>query len=145
MSIEKENRVIIDTNLFISFLIGKKLKTLKEQIINLRVRLLFSEPTIKEIDLVTKKPKLQKYFNPSDVSDLIDFIQLIGEFVIIKNEPDICRDPKDNFLLGLSESGKADYLVTGDSDLIILKHYKQTKIITYSEFENILAKMGTKA
>ena len=52
---EKENRVIIDTNLFISFLIGKKLNILKEQIINLKVRLLFSELTIKEIGLVTKK------------------------------------------------------------------------------------------
>ena len=142
---EKENRVIIDTNLFISFLIGKKLKTLKKQIINLKVRLLFSELTIKEIGLVTKKPKLQKYFNPSDVINLIDFIRLIGEFIFIKDEPGICRDPKDNFLLGLADSGNADYLVTGDSDLLILKHYKHTKIITYTEFEKIISVTGTKA
>ncbi|MFH1005326.1 MAG: putative toxin-antitoxin system toxin component, PIN family [Bacteroidota bacterium] len=145
MKREKEIRVIIDTNLFISFLIGKRLKSLKEQIINLKVRLLFTELTIKEIDLVTKKPKLQKYFNQSDVSYLLDFIQLVGEFIIIKKEPDICRDPKDNFLLGLSESGKAEYLVTGDSDLLILKQYKHTKIITYTEFEKILSEIGTKA
>ncbi|PIY02131.1 MAG: hypothetical protein COZ21_15765 [Bacteroidetes bacterium CG_4_10_14_3_um_filter_31_20] len=61
-----------------SFLIGKKLKTLKKQIINLKVRLFFSELTIKEIGLVTKKPKLQKYFNPSDVIDLIDFIRRLN-------------------------------------------------------------------
>ena len=42
-----------------------------------------------------------------------------------------CRDHKDNFLLSLTVESKSDYLVTGDSDLLIIK---KTKILTWTEF-----------
>lgn len=58
-----------------------------------------------------------------------------GNIYKVNNEPSLCRDPKDNFLLGLSEISKADYLITGDNDLLILKKYKKTEIITIKEFE----------
>jgi len=46
----------------------------------------------------------------------------------------ICRDPKDNFLLALARDGKADYLLTGDNDLLDLKKFGKTKIITITNF-----------
>ena len=46
---------------------------------------------------------------------------------------DICRDEKDNFLLNLSVDGKADYLVTGDKDLLVLEMINKTRILTYRE------------
>ncbi|MCD4791572.1 MAG: putative toxin-antitoxin system toxin component, PIN family [Bacteroidales bacterium] len=138
---KKVNRIIIDTNLFISFLIGKKLKGLKDLIVNSKIRLLFTHQTIQEIQIVTKRSKLKKYFKQKDINDLIDLIQTIGEFVIVYSEPKICRDPKDNFLLGLADKGKANYLVTGDHDLLELRQYKSTKIITYIKFEEIM--LGT--
>ncbi|MFN3803082.1 putative toxin-antitoxin system toxin component, PIN family [Belliella pelovolcani] len=45
-----------------------------------------------------------------------------------------CRDPKDNFLLSLSVDGKADFLVTGDSDLLVLGKIEKTKIVSWAEF-----------
>ena len=45
-----------------------------------------------------------------------------------------CRDPKDNFLLSLSVDGKADFLVTGDSDLLVLEKIEKTKIVSWTEF-----------
>ena len=49
-----------------------------------------------------------------------------------------CRDTKDNYLLNLSIDGKADYLITGDKDLLVLKKIENTQIVTLKEFENII-------
>ena len=46
----------------------------------------------------------------------------------------ICRDDKDNFLLALAKDGKADYLLTGDNDLLELKKFGKTKIQTLASF-----------
>jgi len=135
---KKRIKVIIDTNLFISFLIGKRLVSLKQTLVNSIIQLIFSEQNISELKIVTGRPKFKKYFNPDDVSDLIDLIQTIGKIFKVTREPDICRDPKDNFLLALSDKSKADYLVTGDTDLLSIEEYKGTKIITIEEFEALI-------
>ena len=59
-------------------------------------------------------------------------------FIEVKSEINKCRDPKDNFLLGLCDIGTADFLVTGDKDLLELLEYKGTKIISPSKLENLL-------
>ncbi len=46
----------------------------------------------------------------------------------------ICRDEKDNFLLSLSVDSKAEYLITGDKDLLVLEKIENTEILTFSEF-----------
>lgn len=52
----------------------------------------------------------------------------------------ISRDPKDNFLLDLIDYSKADYLVTGDKDLLEHNPFKTVKILTPTEFEKELVK-----
>ncbi len=135
----KENRVIIDTNIFISFLIGKRLHNLKDQIVNFKIRLLYSDQLIDEILIVTQRPKLIKYFPKANIDELIDLIHKVGDNVLISKEPDICRDPKDNFMLAIADKGRADFLITGDRDLISLIKYKQTKIISYKDFEKLIS------
>ena len=46
----------------------------------------------------------------------------------------VCRDEKDNKFLECAESAKADYIVSGDEDLLYLKEFKSTRIITAKEF-----------
>ena len=55
-----------------------------------------------------------------------------------KSKVNVCRDTKDEFLLALSKDGKADYLVTGDKDLLSLYRYRKTDIVTFSQFIEIL-------
>jgi putative PIN family toxin of toxin-antitoxin system len=134
----KKIRIIIDTNLFISFLIGKRLKGLKNSLVENKFELIYTSQILEELRIVTQRPYFRKFFIESDVLDLIDFVQLIGIEYELGKEPDVCRDPKDNFLLGLSEISKANYLVTGDSDLLVIGKFNLTEIINYSEFEKIL-------
>jgi predicted nucleic acid-binding protein len=48
------------------------------------------------------------------------------------------RDPKDNFLLDLIDVSGADYLITGDKDLLSLNPFKTAKILTPADFETAL-------
>lgn len=137
MQLNNQIKVIIDTNLFISFLIGKRLKKLKDYLVNSNVILIFAEQNILELEIVSKRDKFKKYFTPAQIADLIDFIYTVGQVHKIKKYPELCRDPKDNFLLALAEKGKANYLVTGDKDLLEIVQYKSTKIVPLSEFEEL--------
>jgi uncharacterized protein len=133
-----EIRVVIDTNVMIGFLIGKRLRKLKDKLSNSSVKLILTEQLLTELKLVTGRPKFVKYFDKQDVNEFIDLISIIGLFYPIKEIPEICRDSKDNFLLGLCFDGNADYLVTGDWDLLDLKEYKGTSIITANDFTKII-------
>jgi predicted nucleic acid-binding protein len=44
------------------------------------------------------------------------------------------RDPKDLYLLSLAKAADANFLLTGDKDLLVLEWYNLTEIISYSEF-----------
>ena len=52
----------------------------------------------------------------------------------------ICRDPFDDYVLAAAKEGGADYLVTEDKDLLILKKYNDVKIVNISTFRTILDK-----
>lgn len=131
-------KVIIDTNLFISFLIGKKLQGLKEKVVDFRFELIFAEQSIQELMMVSQRQKFNKYFKAEDLDNLVDLIMTIGRIFKINHVPTICRDPKDDYLLELARKSKADYLVTGDIDLLEIENYKGTRIITVKEFDRII-------
>jgi putative PIN family toxin of toxin-antitoxin system len=50
-------------------------------------------------------------------------------------EQSICRDPDDDVILACALEGKADYLVTGDADLLELKIFKGIRMVTPRDFE----------
>ncbi len=131
-------RVVIDTNIWIAFLIGKTLSGLSKAIITDRIKVLFSQELFEEFIEVLQRPKFKKYFSQNDITELISLIHLNTEFIEIRERFKDCRDPKDNFLLDLCVSGKADYLLTGDAELLVLTPFHGVKIINYSEFRTIL-------
>jgi putative PIN family toxin of toxin-antitoxin system len=133
-----EIRVVVDTNVMVSFLIGKRLRKMKDKLSDASIKLILTDQLINELKLVTSRPKFRKYFNKQDVVEFIELISIIGLSYTIQDIPKICRDSKDNFLLSLCVIGEVDFLVTGDNDLLDLQEYKGTKIIMASEFEKIL-------
>ncbi|MFN7415507.1 MAG: putative toxin-antitoxin system toxin component, PIN family [Dolichospermum sp.] len=126
-------KIIIDTNLWISFLIGKELKELKNLLVEETIQLIISEQILEEITLVTQRPKLQKYFPSHKVHELIQLLRTIGVFINTISEVFICRDVKDNYLLGLAKDSDANFLVTGDQDLLVIGKFENTEIVTYQE------------
>ena len=94
-----------------------------------------------ELIEVLQRPKFTKYFSQEDIQEFISLIHSKVEWVEINKHFDDCRDSKDNFLLDLCVSGKADYLISGDEDLLILNPFRNTDIINYRKFQEILDKI----
>lgn len=134
----KRTKLILDTNFWVSYLISDKLKYLDETILGTTVQLVFSEELIEEFITVSQREKFSKFFEKKDVEKLIELFSTFGIFYKTSSKITDCRDPKDNFLLNLAIDSKADFLATGDKDLLILKQIGKTKIITLNELEEIL-------
>ena len=136
----KSKRIIIDTNLWISFLISKRLDILEKIIFQDNVILLFSNELIDEIKVSIEKPKLKKHFSLVSLSDMLESIEEFSELIHVKSKVTVCRDSKDNFLLSLAKDGKANYILTGDKDLLVLRKFGKIQIVTLSDY---FSKRGT--
>lgn len=99
-----------------------------------------TDQLIAELKKVTSRKKLKKYFPKESVLELLELLEIIAEKVEIKSTYYLSRDPKDNFLLDLIDFSKADYVVTGDKDLLEHNPFKTAKIITPVVFEKELEK-----
>lgn len=131
---QRKTRIVIDTNIWISFLLTKDFSELDKIFKDAKAVLLFSEELLQEFIDVAGRPKFKKYFTSTDLQELLIQIKGHGEFIKIKSSAIICRDPKDNFLLSLSKDGKASHLITGDKDLLDLKRFGRTQIITLRKY-----------
>lgn len=130
----KVSRVIIDTNLWISFLITKNHIKLDKILFSGKFILVFSEELLDEFLEVANRLKFRKYFSKTDIENILITIEEYADFVKVNTKVDLCRDFKDNFLLSLATDGDADYLITGDDDLLELKQFRETQIMTISDF-----------
>ena len=78
---------------------------------------------------------MKKYFPKKNVNELIDLLEIIAENVVIKPTHKLCRDVKDNFLFDLIDYSKADYLVTGDKDILVHNPFLTATILSPTDFE----------
>ncbi|WP_028295348.1 putative toxin-antitoxin system toxin component, PIN family [Olivibacter sitiensis] len=138
MAKNRPANIIVDTNLWISFIISKKYHLLDILLYTNMVRILFSFELIEEIEATINKPKLRKYFTGDALTDMLEAFDAFIDIVTVKSDVIICRDPKDNFLLALAKDGKADYLLTGDKDLLDIEKFGRTKILTLTDFLDLM-------
>ncbi len=67
-------RLVIDTNIWISFLIGKTLSVLAEAIVSKNVIILFSVELFEELIEVLQRPRFEKYFSQENIQEFISLI-----------------------------------------------------------------------
>jgi putative PIN family toxin of toxin-antitoxin system len=131
-------KVIIDTNLWISFLIGKRLSVLKSLLTNSALTVFVCDKLLEEIRHISSKQKIRKYVDDDDVKDTFIIIDRFCKSAVIQQEVvSPVRDINDLYLLSLADAVQADYIITGDKDLLILQTHNQTKIVTYNDFAHI--------
>lgn len=130
----KPLKLIVDTNLWVSFIISNKLSLLDPFLFNEEARLLFSKELITEIQETIAKPRLKKYFKTNALEEMLSTFEPFIDLIEVESIVTVCRDPKDNFLLALAKDGKADYLLTGDKDLLDLIKFGKTQIKTITTF-----------
>ena len=136
----KKKRIIIDTNLWISFLISKNPVHIEFILLSEKFDVYFSNNLLEEFINVSSREKFRNYFPIEDILSLTHLLHKHSNFIEVLTNIKLCRDEKDDFLLNLAIDGKADYLITGDKDLLILQKIENTKILTYPNFVNEMEK-----
>ena len=136
-------KVIVDVNIWISFLIGRRLQRVFDVLVKPQIILIFSKELLQELYDVTQRPKFSKYFSSSEkVQELLDFLSSIGVMMELPDElPERCRDCKDDYLLELAMVSNADFLITGDKDLLVMQTIGECQIVTAAEFDAATASM----
>ena len=134
------SKVIIDTNIWISFLIGHQTALVRRMLTDLRFDVYACARLVEEIRDVASRDKIRKHLGPNDLDDLLAIINAFCQFVTIEAgvSPTAVRDPKDLYLLALADTIGADYIVSGDADLTDLGQYNQTSIIKLADFKAMM-------
>jgi len=134
-----EPRTVFDTGVVVSAVLLPR--SVPRQAFDLAVqtgRLLVSEATIEELDEVLRRSKFDKYIS---VRHRLEFLMALvnqAEIVPITRRFSACRDPKDDKFLELAVSGRANLIVSGDSDLLHLNPFQGVTVINPSDFLRLL-------
>ena len=135
-------RAVLDTNQLVSSLLSTQ--GLQAQLIDAWRRrayvLLFAPGQIEEVGEVLARPKITRKY-PVSLGDRGAFLDLLrAEAILLPDAPApaVCRNPDDDYVLGCAKAGAADYLVTGDADLLSLSQYKGVSIVGAREFLSVV-------
>ncbi len=129
-------RLVLDANVVIAAFAARGLcESLVEFCLGSH-EILLSEPLLEEIRRnLAKKVKLDQQ-TVMGIERLLRENGSLLQPVAVPSEA--CRDADDLHLLGLVEAGRADYLVTGDDDLLTLNHFGRCRIVTPRQFWSLM-------
>ena len=126
---------ILDSNIWISYLITRRLDTLVVLIQQNHLIILTSQHLIEEISEVLFRPKFKKYLKQSDIKEFIAIHLKLCRHIDADESPTQLTDSKDNFLLNLYDNGRATVLVSGDKELLREASELKYQVWTLKEFE----------
>lgn len=86
------------------------------------------------IDEAVDKFRNKFKFPEENIEDFIDILITYCHIIDVTSKFDVVRDKKDNKIIECAFDGNADYIVTGDPDLLVLKEFKGIKIIKAKGF-----------
>ncbi|MFZ1009377.1 MAG: putative toxin-antitoxin system toxin component, PIN family [Candidatus Sulfotelmatobacter sp.] len=128
-------RVVVDTNVFVSRLLrfdsvpGRA----AEKAIHNAV-LLVSQPTMSELARVLTQAKFDRYARMEQRLQFILLVTHTAQFVPIVHPVRECHDPKDDKFLEVALNGRADVIVTGDSDLLEMHPWRGVEIMAPAQY-----------
>jgi len=140
-------KAVLDSNVFVS---GASIsQTPPSQMMNLWRKgayiLVTSPQILEEVHEVLLRPKIISYTGLS-IKETNEFVEKIIQRAYVTEgkqlSHSVSRDLKDDKFLSCAVEAKADYIITGDQDLLVLKVYKEINILTPREFLDILSKGG---
>jgi uncharacterized protein len=128
-------RVVVDTNVLVSAVLFRS----SQPAIALRKviqhdTLLISQEIFEEWHEVLMRPKFDRYVAEALRTEFLETILDDAIWVEIQESVVACRDPKDDKFLSLAVSGQADFIVTGDQDLLVLHPFRGIAIFRPEEF-----------
>ncbi len=130
---------IVDTNVVVSGLLkGGASRQIYSAFKTGEFNLILSNIMFEEIMHVLGRRKFQNLITPEERKELAYFLQAKASFVAPLDSISICRDPEDNHILACAVEARADFIVTGDKDLLILNPFRGISILTPAKFLKLL-------
>jgi len=139
-------RVVIDPNLLVSYLLthrGSIAQIIDTHLAQEDFIRLGCVQLLKELDRVLQYSKFQLYFDDETHLRFVALIASLSELVDVPDEvPRIIRDPKDDYLIACALIGNAEFLVSGDKDVLVLNAAETVRVVTAKQFLEILSAVG---
>ena len=130
---------VFDTNVLISTLISRgKPRELWNEVLEGKIRLELSNELLKEFNEVIVRPEFKKYLRRSSLTRFRRILlQKVNITRVKVRFAQITEDADDNIVFEAAYSSGAEYIVSGDNDLLRLKEFKGIKIVTVDEMLKI--------
>jgi putative PIN family toxin of toxin-antitoxin system len=129
---------VIDTNIWISFLLSKKYDTLVKIILENKLEIVTCKNLVTEFTQVLQRTKFKKYIRQKDIDEAVRIHLKLCSFIPVELKTNELTDKKDNYLLDLYRSANASLLVTGDKQLIAEASRFGVNVITLTQFEKLM-------
>lgn len=131
----REKRVVIDTNVLISgILLPSSTPKKALEIIFQNTTPIVSSETFRELHEKLALPKFDRYISARERQLFLRQLLSVSAFIPVSSTITDCRDPKDNKFLELAVDGSAEYIVSGDQDLLVLNPFRGISILSPQEF-----------
>lgn len=132
-------KAVIDTNIWVSaLLLGSNALAIVDALDANQFTLVLSNELLDELVRVIARPKLSAIIPNKRQERILTLIKEKAVFIKLADIRSVSRDPKDDMFLACALASNADYLVTGDEDLLCLKQHGVTEIISPASFLQIL-------
>ncbi len=138
-------RAVLDTNVYISFLLAptadRPVATIVRAGVAGRYELVISQNLLVElVDKVENKLYLSKRIERTVLNDFVHILEQNAIYApsLVGNIPAISRDPKDDYLIVDAVLSNAEFLITGDQDLLVLDPLDSLRILTPQVFLKVL-------
>lgn len=126
-------RVILDTNIIISSVLGGALVLILEKWDKEKFTVIVTTEIVSEYFEVLNRPKFE--LTQETIDKITRYIYQFSEFVVPAEQIRFIKDdPKDDKFLEAAIAGKVDYIVSGDKHLLDLKEFRSIPIISGREF-----------
>jgi len=133
-------KIVLDANVFVSaYLWFGCPYQISLRYVQMLDTLFISDDILDELRRVFKKPKFG--LNKKRFDCIMESIETNGQKVIVAAEhqaEDICRDPSDDIYLECALAAGADYLISGDNDLLTINEYGGIKIVNARDYLDIV-------
>lgn len=137
-------RAVLDANVYISAAIaprGTSGTIVRAWVEESRIQVVASLEILEEVKRAIQYPRVRKYIQASD-RELLCWISALGVLadmvtptVLVSG---VVRDPDDNKYIEAALEGRAEYLVSGDSDLLEIGFFQGIRVIKPADFIKIL-------
>jgi putative PIN family toxin of toxin-antitoxin system len=134
-------RVVLDTNVLVSSLVaeGGAPRQALDAWLEDRYTLVTSLYLVEELVHVLSYPRIAKHLSLTEGEIAVVLAALLSKSVVTPGHlrlPGVTRDP--NAVVACAKEGQADYIISGDQDLLVLGEYEGIRVVTPRRFMEIL-------